>query len=82
MSPLDWARLSDIFREGLERSLSAAGFSVEAANLQKSYPLEPAGGTYVSFASKWYPSRRTASMRTLEPMLASFLRRKPTYTST
>lgn len=33
LSPLDWARLPDIFREGLERSLSAAGFPVEAANL-------------------------------------------------
>lgn len=33
LSPLDWARLPDIFREGLERSLSAAGFSAEAAGL-------------------------------------------------
>ncbi len=33
LSPLDWARLPDIFRESLERSLSAAGFSVEAASL-------------------------------------------------
>lgn len=33
LSPLDWARLPDIFREGLERSLSAAGFPAEAANL-------------------------------------------------
>lgn len=33
LSPLDWARLPDIFREGLERSLSAAGFSAEAASL-------------------------------------------------
>lgn len=33
LSLLDWERLSDVFREGLERSLSAAGFSVEAADL-------------------------------------------------
>ena len=33
LNPLDWARLPDIFREGLERSLSAAGFSAEAASL-------------------------------------------------
>ena len=33
LSPLDWAHLPDVFREGLEHSLSAAGFPVEAANL-------------------------------------------------
>lgn len=33
MCPSDWARLPDVFREGLERSLSAAGFPPEAANL-------------------------------------------------
>lgn len=33
LSRLDWARLSDVFREGLERSLSAAGFPSEAAKL-------------------------------------------------
>ena len=33
LSLLDWERLSDVFRRGLERSLSAAGFSVEAADL-------------------------------------------------
>lgn len=33
LSPLDWARLPDIFQEGLGRSLSAAGCSVEAASL-------------------------------------------------
>lgn len=31
MSPLDWERLPDVFREGLERSLSAAGFPSGAA---------------------------------------------------
>ena len=29
----DWERLPDVFREGLERSLSAAGFPAEASNL-------------------------------------------------
>ena len=33
LSPLGWARLPDVFREGLERSLSAAGFPAEAAHL-------------------------------------------------
>lgn len=33
LSCFDWERLPDVFREGLERSLSAAGFSVEAASL-------------------------------------------------
>ena len=33
LSCLDWERLPDVFREGLERSLSAAGFPAEAANL-------------------------------------------------
>ena len=33
LSPLDWAHLSDVFREGSERSLSAAGFSSKAADL-------------------------------------------------
>ena len=33
LSCLDWERLPDVFREGLERSLSAAGFPVEAAEL-------------------------------------------------
>ena len=33
LSPLDWGRLPDIFRDGLERSLSAAGFPAEAASL-------------------------------------------------
>ena len=33
LCPSDWARLPDVFREGLERSLSAAGFPPEAANL-------------------------------------------------
>lgn len=33
LSRLDWERLPDVFREGLERSLSAAGFSAETANL-------------------------------------------------
>ena len=33
LSPLDWARLTDVFREGLERSLSSAGVPAEAANL-------------------------------------------------
>ena len=30
---LDWERLAEVFQAGLERSLSAAGFPVEAANL-------------------------------------------------
>lgn len=33
LSCFDWERLPNVFREGLERSLSAAGFSVEAASL-------------------------------------------------
>lgn len=33
LCPLDWARLPEVFREGLGRSLSTAGFPVEAANL-------------------------------------------------
>lgn len=33
LNPLDWVRLPDIFREGLEHSLSSAGFSSEAADL-------------------------------------------------
>lgn len=33
LSPLDWARLPDVFRGGLEHSLSAAGFPSKAANL-------------------------------------------------
>ena len=33
LSCLDWDRLSDVFREGLEHSLSAAGFPAEAADL-------------------------------------------------
>ena len=33
LSLLDWERLPDVFREGLEHSLSATGFSVEAASL-------------------------------------------------
>ena len=33
LCPSDWARLPDVFREGLERSLSAAGFPAEAAEL-------------------------------------------------
>lgn len=33
LSRLDWTHLPDVFREGLERSLSAAGFPAEAANL-------------------------------------------------
>lgn len=33
LCPLDWARLPELFREGLERSLSAARFPAEAAEL-------------------------------------------------
>ena len=33
LSPLDWAHLPDVFQEGLEHSLSAAGFPAEASNL-------------------------------------------------
>lgn len=33
LSPLDWAHLPDVFQEGLEHSLSAAGFPAKAANL-------------------------------------------------
>mgnify|MGYP006964297358 FL=1 len=33
LSPLDWAHLPDVFQEGLEHSLSAAGFPSKAANL-------------------------------------------------
>lgn len=33
LSPLDWAHLPDVFQEGLEHSLSAAGFPPKAANL-------------------------------------------------
>ena len=33
LSRLDWERLPDVFRDGLARSLSAAGFSLEAAYL-------------------------------------------------
>ena len=33
LSRLDWERLPDVFRAGLERSLSAAGFPAEAADL-------------------------------------------------
>lgn len=33
LSCLDWERLAEVFQAGLERSLSAAGFPVEAANL-------------------------------------------------
>ena len=33
LSHLDWERLPDVFRAGLERSLSAAGFPAEAADL-------------------------------------------------
>ena len=33
LSCLDWKRLPEVFQAGLERSLSAAGFPVEAANL-------------------------------------------------
>ena len=33
LSCLDWERLPEVFREGLERSLSAAGFPAEAAEL-------------------------------------------------
>ena len=33
LSCLDWERLAVVFQAGLERSLSAAGFPVEAANL-------------------------------------------------
>ena len=33
LSRLEWERLQDVFREGLERSLSAAGFAAEAADL-------------------------------------------------
>ena len=33
LSCLDWERLPDVFREGLERSLSAAWFPAEAAEL-------------------------------------------------
>ncbi|MDE6591232.1 MAG: hypothetical protein K2K53_13000 [Oscillospiraceae bacterium] len=33
LSRLDWDRLPDVFRAGLERSLSAAGFPAEAADL-------------------------------------------------
>ena len=33
LSRLDWERLPEVFREGLERSLSAAGFPAEAADL-------------------------------------------------
>lgn len=33
LSRMDWERLPDVFREGLARSLSAAGFPAEAADL-------------------------------------------------
>ena len=33
LSRLDWERLPEVFQEGLERSLSAAGFPAEAADL-------------------------------------------------
>lgn len=33
LSPLDWAHLPDVFREGLEQILSTAGFPSKAANL-------------------------------------------------
>ena len=33
LNRLEWERLTDIFRDGLERSLSAAGFPTNAANL-------------------------------------------------
>ena len=33
LSCQDWERLAEVFQAGLERSLSAAGFQVEAANL-------------------------------------------------
>ncbi|MDE6280602.1 MAG: hypothetical protein K2M15_02225 [Oscillospiraceae bacterium] len=33
LSRLDWEHLPEVFREGLERSLSAAGFPAEAADL-------------------------------------------------
>ena len=33
LSRLDWERLPEVFRAGLERSLSAAGFPAEAADL-------------------------------------------------
>ena len=33
LSHLDWEHLPEVFREGLERSLSAAGFPAEAADL-------------------------------------------------
>ncbi|MCI8916207.1 MAG: hypothetical protein HFF26_06030 [Oscillospiraceae bacterium] len=33
LSSSDWARLSDVFREGLARSLSAAGFPSESVDL-------------------------------------------------
>ena len=33
LNRLEWERLPDIFREGLERSLSAAGFPTDAVNL-------------------------------------------------
>lgn len=33
LCPLDWARLPEVFREGLECSLSSAGLPAEAANL-------------------------------------------------
>ena len=40
LSCSDWARLPDVFQEGLGRSLSAAGFSAETANLLYG-PSEP-----------------------------------------
>lgn len=33
LSPLDWVHLPDVFQQGLEHSLSAAGFPSKAANL-------------------------------------------------
>lgn len=33
LNPLDWAHLPDVFQQGLEYSLSAAGFPSKAANL-------------------------------------------------
>lgn len=33
LSPLDWTHLPEVFREGLEHSLSIAGFPSKAANL-------------------------------------------------
>ena len=67
-----------VFR-AIVHGLMSRVYVIYFRDIDKKGPAQLSGTLcYASSASRWYPRRRTASMRTLDPMLASFLRRKPT----